>query len=67
MSRLEANREIVAAISDLVEKYPDWRFHQILMNCDIESPNGDRWYEESEETLKKLVGHPLFAGRMREN
>lgn len=54
MSRLEANREIVAAISDLVEKHPQWRFHQILMNYDIESPNEDRWYEESDKTLAKL-------------
>ena len=55
MRRLEANREIVAAISKLVENHPQWRFHQILMNCGIEVPGEDKFYEESNDTLTKLM------------
>lgn len=55
MTRLEANRSILKKLSELVEKHPDWRFHQILMNFDIEIPGDDKFYEESEETLKKLM------------
>ena len=53
--RLESNRKIAALLSELVEKNPSWRFHQILMNFGIENPNEDRWYEESEATLDGLV------------
>lgn len=59
-SRQEVNRKLVKILSDAVEKYPDWRFGQILFNYnfitrkpssfDIEDP----FYEESEETLNKL-------------
>lgn len=52
--RLATNREIVAKLSMLVEKYPCWRFHQLLMNVGIEEPGQDKWYEESEATMVKL-------------
>lgn len=52
MSRQEANRMIVETIKDMVELYPDWRFHQILQNIGVEKSGQDQWYEESEETLK---------------
>ena len=51
MTRQEANRQIVEAIKDMVELYPDMRFHQILQNMGIEQPAIDQWYEESDETL----------------
>ena len=57
--RLEANREIIAKLAELVEKNPDWRFHQLLQNAGVEKPLKDQFYEESEqtlETLKKLRG-----------
>lgn len=54
MSRLESNRKIVEKLGELVEKYPEWRFHQILQNSGIVESNGDQWYEESEHTLKTL-------------
>ena len=57
--RLEANREIIAKLAELVEKNPDWRFHQLLQNAGVEKPLEDQFYEESEqtlETLKKLRG-----------
>lgn len=53
MARQEANKELVKLISEMVEKYPDWRFHQILMNCGIEISTS-QFYEESEKTLKKF-------------
>lgn len=59
-SRQEVNRELVKILSDAVEKFPDWRFGQILFNYnfitrkhssfDIEDP----FYEESQETFDKL-------------
>ena len=51
MTRLEANRSIVNLIKETVEAYPDWRFHQILQNLEVEKPGIDQWYEESTETL----------------
>ena len=51
MTRLEANRFIVNLIKETVEAYPDWRFHQILQNLEVEKPGIDQWYEESTETL----------------
>lgn len=57
--RLEANRAIIAKLAELVEKNPDWRFHQLLQNARVEKPLEDQFYEESEQTLenlKKLIG-----------
>lgn len=51
MTRQEANRQIVEAIKDGVELYPDMRFHQLLQNMGVEQPVIDQWYEESDETL----------------
>lgn len=55
MTRLEANREILKNLSNVVEKEPDWRFHQILQNIGIEIPGSDQWYEESEETFNNIM------------
>ena len=55
MNRLAANRAIVQIIAEEVEKYPDWRFHQILQNINVSTPPVDQWYEESEDTLKRIV------------
>lgn len=54
MRRIDANRKIVARLAELVEHFPDWRFHQLLMNVGIEEPGKDKFYEESEETMDKL-------------
>ena len=51
MTRQEANRQIVETIKDMVELYPDMRFHQLLQNMGVEQPVIDQWYEESDETL----------------
>lgn len=54
MKRLESNRKIVARLSELVEKNPSWRFHQIMMNFNLEAQGEDRWYEESEKTWQNF-------------
>ena len=61
MSRQEANRRILEAIHDMVEAFPDWRFHQILQNIGVEKPGQDQWYEESEETLKNTKVNSLCS------
>lgn len=54
MTRQQANRQIVETIKDMIELYPDWRFHQILQNIGVEQPAIDQWYEESVDTLKNI-------------
>lgn len=37
-----------------LDRYPDWRFQQILQNVDISTRDGkDLFYEESVDTMKK--------------
>lgn len=55
MSRLEANRAIVAKITAMVEKYPDMRFNQLLQNMNIEHPGVDMWYVESSDLLANIT------------
>jgi len=55
MTRQEANREILKKIAAIVECEPDWRFHQILQNLNIEERGRDQWYDESEMTLKNCL------------
>lgn len=54
MTRLEANRLILAKLSKIAEEYPDWRFTQIMENSGLVDDVDARWYEESEKTLKKI-------------
>ena len=62
MTRQEANKEILKILEDYVNKYPDWRFGQILVNSNvvtiIPTSNGtvcDPFYEESKVTLEKAI------------
>jgi hypothetical protein len=48
------NREIVKKISEMVEKYPDLRFTQILLNMEILDKKRDLFYEESLTTLMRV-------------
>ena len=57
MTRLEANRKLIAKLAAIVEMQPDWRFHQILQNFDITSRGCDQFYEESTETLANLQAY----------
>lgn len=54
MDRLAANRAIIEILTTEVERHPDWRFHQLLQNLNVERPNEDPFYEESDTTLKLL-------------
>lgn len=60
MTRQEANRELLKIISEMVELYPNFRFHQILADIDVNmlndegTANVDLFAEESEETLKRV-------------
>ena len=68
MTRQEANRELLKIISEMVELYPNFRFHQILADIDVNmlndegTANVDLFAEESEETLKR-VKHFLFLSK----
>ena len=69
MERQKYNKLILETLSKLVEKYPDLRFGQILVNCDIikYEPSVlcdgqrenilviDPFYEESEITWKRML------------
>lgn len=51
-------QRIVEILSELVEKFPQWRFQQILQNVDIASRNGeDLFYEESYDTLTTMTNN----------
>lgn len=58
--RYESNQRIVEILSELVEKFPQWRFQQILQNVDVTSRNGeDLFYEESYDTLTALTNNAI--------
>jgi hypothetical protein len=52
--RLKSNLKIIEILTDLANQNPDWRFHQLLQNLEVESVGEDRFYEESNMTLKLL-------------
>lgn len=55
-SRIECNRAIAKKIAEAVEKFPDWRFHQLMQNLGLElgTPDWDLFHEESTATLAQL-------------
>lgn len=63
MSQQPANRKLISLLSDMVEQFPDWRFHQILSNVQVNLPDTtefkclDLFYEDSEDTLKRVEQH----------
>lgn len=58
--RYKSNQRIVEILSELVEKFPQWRFQQILQNVDVASRNGeDLFYEESYDTLTALTNNTI--------
>ena len=69
MQRKQANRAILLELYNLVEKYPDLRFGQILVDCDIIgydiTDNGveviDPFYEESELTLNRMMKSKIIS------
>ena len=68
MSRLLYNKAIIDKLSELIDKFPEQRFGQLLVNSDIIqyepdiSVNGQRevidpFYEESELTWKRMCNN----------
>lgn len=60
MNRKEGNEKLLQLLKDYLEANPDIRFIQALWNLKlIDSKIGegiiDRFYEESNETLKRIV------------
>lgn len=73
-SRLDYNLEIVDLIKQYLEKYPDQRFNQALVNLDIAITKhnafveNNTWHpplnivdyhEESSRTLQRMLGETL--------
>ena len=59
MLRQEANRKILEVISQKIEKYPDMRFGQLLVNLNIvqtdyEGRIMDPFYKESVNILEDI-------------
>ena len=52
-NRQSANRELVKVLSEYIEKYPQQRFGQILVNYGFVTKE-DPFYEESVDTLEKV-------------
>lgn len=50
-TRQEYNYKCLDILKEMVEKYPDWRFMQILSNTGIDEIN---FYEESVDTFNKI-------------
>lgn len=44
--RLIYNQMIVDKLQELIKRYPDWRFGQILINCDILEIQKSNYYED---------------------
>ena len=75
MSRKETNRAILLELYNLIEKYPDLRFGQILVDCEIikYEPSVlcegqredilviDPFYEESEITLNRMMRSKIIS------
>ena len=74
MTRLEANRELVAILAEAVEEYPDLRFGQLLLSLDVNQRFIDHdtdhiWtidevYKESENLLER-VKHSSLWGKLK--
>lgn len=59
-SRQDCNRAILEILTLAVEKLPNWRMHQILQNFGVTDKIGtDLFYEESIETLEKMLNNSL--------
>lgn len=50
-NRLENNLECLKVLERMAEKFPDWRFMQLLFNVGLCE---DRFYEEPSVTLQSL-------------
>ena len=53
-NRQESNKKLLTLLEEYISKYPNFRFIQLLWLLDIVNDD-DRFYEESEETLKIVL------------
>lgn len=70
MERIDCNTEIINIISDAVNKYPDMRFGQILVNLNIIQYEGNTYDDilitkdpfnvESKKMLQNIKNSNLF-------
>ena len=54
MTRHQANKEILKRLEALVDKFPDWRFNQILQNTYVTVRDMDMFYDEPTDTLERM-------------
>lgn len=54
MTRLEYNRKIVERLKEEIEKYPKWRFGQLIQNLGVVD-SGDCFYIESRDSYERLI------------
>ena len=76
MNRLLYNRAIVNKLSELIEKYPEQRFGQLLIDCDVIQTKFidcgyillDPFYEEPEKTWNRMINNKFcFNENIRSN
>lgn len=73
-TRFDYNLLIIDKLKELIIKYPDLRFGQLLVNCNIlevqhkdyKTSVKDPFYEESKETWEKMYNNK-FAFKERFN
>ena len=61
MIRLTENREIGEIIVKAISRFPELRFNQILHGLKIVNPEGDTFYDEPEEVLKRIKETELYT------
>jgi predicted transcriptional regulator len=59
-NRQDSNKEILGVLSELIDRQPGLRFHQLLQaaGVNVQSPDGfimDLFYEESVVTKERVV------------
>ena len=62
MSRYQANKKILKVLKKLVERWPNWRFNQILLNADVTLEGKDMFFDESIETLDRMDHNDIVLG-----
>ena len=62
MSRYQANKKILTMLEKLIERWPNWRFNQILLNADVTLKDKDMFFDESTETLDRMDHNDIVLG-----
>lgn len=59
-TREDYNHAICLVITKIIETYPDWRFHQVLINCGV-TLQEDLFYEEGRATLVRMLENNVVS------